>query len=97
MDLPSRGLKYLMLGFFLLAVGTMSATGINAFMHTPFGIVADVKLLDFFRAISCGRFLQTTQNSCIAMPSDSMARRSRSGTRESREIVQDNRLDKHAR
>ncbi len=48
-DIPLRGTKYLVLGFFVFSVGALSAAGIRAFMHTPFGLVADVKLLDFFR------------------------------------------------
>ena len=51
-DLPLRALKYLLLGFFLVAVGTMSAGAIDAFMHAPFGLIADVKLLDFFREVT---------------------------------------------
>ena len=50
-DVPLRGLKYLLLGFFVVSVGTMSAAAIGGFMRTPFGLIADVKLLDFFRDI----------------------------------------------
>lgn len=49
LDIPLRGLKYLLLAFFLWAVAWMSAPAIDAFMHSPYGLVADVKLLDFFR------------------------------------------------
>lgn len=48
-DLPLRGLKYLLLGFFGWAVASMTPAAIGAFMATPFGIVADVKMLNFFR------------------------------------------------
>jgi polyferredoxin len=48
-DLPLRGLKYLLLGFFVWAVSSMSAKAIAAFMQSPYGIVADVKMLNFFR------------------------------------------------
>jgi len=48
-DIPLRGLKYLLLGFFLWAVSSMSAKAIVAFMQSPYGIVADVKMLNFFR------------------------------------------------
>jgi polyferredoxin len=51
LDLPLRGLKYLLLGFFVWAVSSMSATAIAAFMKSPYGIVADVKMLNFFRFI----------------------------------------------
>jgi len=48
-DVPLRGLKYLLLGFFVWAVSSMSAKAILAFMQSPYGIVADVKMLNFFR------------------------------------------------
>jgi len=51
LDLPLRGLKYLLLGFFVRAVTTMSAQAIAAFMKSPYGVVADVKMLNFFRFI----------------------------------------------
>jgi polyferredoxin len=50
-DIPLRGLKYLLLGFFVFAVGAMSAAALEDFMFTPYGIVADVKMLNFFREI----------------------------------------------
>jgi polyferredoxin len=48
-DVPLRGLKYLLLAFFLWAVAGMSAEAIGAFLESPYGLVADVKMLDFFR------------------------------------------------
>jgi polyferredoxin len=51
LDLPLRGLKYLLLGFFASAVAVMPVAEIRSFMHTPFGLIADVKLLNFFRFI----------------------------------------------
>jgi len=48
-DIPLRGLKYLLLGLFLYAVGSMSVPAIRAFLDGPYGIVADVKMLNFFR------------------------------------------------
>jgi polyferredoxin len=50
-DLPLRGLKYLLLGFFLWAVSSMSADAIAVFMRSPYGLIADVKMLNFFRQI----------------------------------------------
>jgi polyferredoxin len=50
-DIPLRGLKYLLLGFFVWAVSSMSANAIAAFLRSPYGIVADVKMLNFFRFI----------------------------------------------
>lgn len=49
LDIPLRGLKYLLLGFFVWAVSSMSATAIAAFLRSPYGIIADVKMLNFFR------------------------------------------------
>jgi polyferredoxin len=51
LDLPLRGLKYFLLGFFVWAISTMSAEGIRDFMHSPYGLIADVKMLNFFRHI----------------------------------------------
>ncbi len=51
MDIPLRGLKYLLLGFFVWAVSSMSASALAAFMQSPYGIIADVKMLNFFRHI----------------------------------------------
>lgn len=48
-DIPLRGLKYLLLGFFLWAVAAMSGPAIEAFMRGPYGLIADVKMLNFFR------------------------------------------------
>ena len=50
-DLPLRGLKYFLLGFFVWAISTMSVAGIRDFMTSPYGLVADVKMLNFFRHI----------------------------------------------
>ena len=50
-DIPLRGLKYLLLGFFLFVVGAMSAEAIQSFMATPYGLIADVKMLNFFRGM----------------------------------------------
>jgi polyferredoxin len=50
-DIPLRGLKYLLLGFFVFAIGAMSAEALEQFMQSPYGLVADVKMLNFFREI----------------------------------------------
>ena len=52
LDIPLRGLKYLLLGFFVFIIGSMSAAAINEFMATPYGLIADVKMLNFFRNMS---------------------------------------------
>jgi polyferredoxin len=46
-----RSLKYLLLAFFVFIVFTMPAQELGAFLGSPFGIVADVKMLNFFRHI----------------------------------------------
>ena len=51
LDVPLRGLKYLLLGLFVFVIGAMSAEAIQDFMSTPYGLVADVKMLNFFRNI----------------------------------------------
>jgi polyferredoxin len=50
-DVPLRSLKYVLLGFFLRAIAAMSAHGLEAFMTSPYGLLADVKMLDFFRGL----------------------------------------------
>jgi ferredoxin len=50
-DIPLRGLKYLLFGLFLYAVVSMPVDAIEAFLDGPYGIVADVKMLNFFRYI----------------------------------------------
>lgn len=51
-DLPMRGLKYLLLAFFVYAIGGMSAAAIEAFLASPYGLVADIKMLHFFMHLS---------------------------------------------
>jgi len=48
-DIPLRGLKYFLLGFFVWAISTMSAAAIANFMRSDYGLVAGVKMLNFFR------------------------------------------------
>ncbi len=52
LDIPLRSLKYVLLGFFVFFVGSMSAATLHAFMYTPYGLIADVKMLNFFRDMS---------------------------------------------
>jgi polyferredoxin len=51
LDMGLRGLKYLLLGFFVWAVTSMAVDELAAFMNSPYGIIADVKMLNFFRHI----------------------------------------------
>lgn len=49
LDLPLRSLKYILFGLFFYVIAQMSAADLKAFLYTPYGLVADVKMLDFFR------------------------------------------------
>jgi polyferredoxin len=51
LDIPLRSLKYILMAFFLFIVVSMSAEALNDFLTAPFGIIADVKMLNFFREI----------------------------------------------
>ena len=51
LDHPLRCLKYLFLGFFVYAVAMMSASTIADFVGSPYGLVVDVRMLNFFRFI----------------------------------------------
>jgi polyferredoxin len=49
LDIGLRGLKYLLLAFFLYAVISMTPRDIFSFLQSPYGLIADVKMLNFFR------------------------------------------------
>jgi polyferredoxin len=49
LDIPLRGLKYILLSLFLYVVVTMPVPEMRAFLNSPYGMVADVKMLNFFR------------------------------------------------
>jgi polyferredoxin len=49
LDVPLRGVKYLLLAFFAWAIARMPAADIAAFLQSPYGVIADVKMLNFFR------------------------------------------------
>jgi polyferredoxin len=51
-DIPVRGLKYILLGLFLYAVLSMPVPAIQEFLGGPYGIISDVKMLNFFRFLS---------------------------------------------
>jgi polyferredoxin len=51
LDVPLRSLKYLLFAFFGWAVLRMPVDGVAEFMASPYGVIADVKLLNFFRFI----------------------------------------------
>jgi len=50
-DVALRGVKYLLLALFLYAVASMSVPAIQAFLGGPYGAIADVKMLNFFRPL----------------------------------------------
>jgi polyferredoxin len=52
MDIPLRSLKYLLLGFFVAIIISMSAEELSGFMDSPYGLMADVKMLNFFRELT---------------------------------------------
>lgn len=52
LDIPLRSLKFILLGLFLYAVLGMPVEGIRAFLESPYGLIADVKMLNFFRLLS---------------------------------------------
>jgi polyferredoxin len=49
LDIPLRSLKYILFGLFGYVVIAMSVESIRAFLDSPYGIIADVKMLNFFR------------------------------------------------
>jgi len=48
LDIPFRPLKYLILGFFLWAIGHMDGPALAGFLASPYNVVADLKLYRFF-------------------------------------------------
>ena len=50
-DIPLRGLKYILLALFVAVIGVMSAEALDGFMQTPYGLLVDVKMMNFFRDI----------------------------------------------
>ena len=49
LDIAARSLKYILLALFVYAVASMPVEAIRAFLQGPYGIVDDVKMLNFFR------------------------------------------------
>jgi polyferredoxin len=52
LDFPLRGLKYVLLALFVALIGYMSAEALDGFMQTPYGLVVDVEMMNFFRDMS---------------------------------------------
>jgi len=51
-DIPLRGIKYLLMAFFVGAVLTMGASSLQAFITSPYNQVADIKMGLFFLDMS---------------------------------------------
>ena len=51
-DLPLRGVKYLLLGFFLWAAWRMDGPVLEGFLDSPFNALADVRMYEFFARLS---------------------------------------------
>ena len=49
LDLALRLLKYILLSFFAYAVASMSAAVITEFLGSPYALIVDVRMLNFFR------------------------------------------------
>ena len=49
LDIGLRSFKYILLGLFFYAVGSMTVPAVRAFLEGPYGMVDDVKMLNFFR------------------------------------------------
>jgi polyferredoxin len=49
LDIGLRSLKYVLMGLFVYAVASMPARALAEFLESPYGLVADVKMLNFFR------------------------------------------------
>jgi polyferredoxin len=52
LDIPLRSLKYILLGLFVWVIVSMPVPAIEAFLQSPYGLIADVKMLNFFRYLS---------------------------------------------
>jgi len=52
LDIGLRGIKYLLFGLFLYAVVSMPVEGIRQFLSGPYGLLDDVKMLNFFRTLT---------------------------------------------
>ncbi len=52
LDVPLRGVKYLLLGFFLWAILTMPPAALRTFIESPYNKVSDIKMLEFFVHLS---------------------------------------------
>jgi len=49
LDIGLRGVKYLLLTFFVWIIGAMPVIAIRQFLGGPYGVIDDVRMLNFFR------------------------------------------------
>lgn len=49
LDIPLRSLKYILFALFAWVVIKMPLDGIHAFLESPYGVIADIKMLNLFR------------------------------------------------
>jgi ferredoxin len=52
LDLPLRGLKYLLLGFFVWAIANMTPVAVRAFIESPYYRLSDVRMGMFFAELT---------------------------------------------
>jgi NapH/MauN family ferredoxin-type protein len=52
LDYPLRSLKYLLLGFLLFIVSSMSTIALSSFLNGGYNIVCDIRMYDFFAQLS---------------------------------------------
>jgi polyferredoxin len=52
LDYPFRSLKYLLLGFFFVAVVSMGVLELQSYLNSPYHAVADIKMYRFFAHIT---------------------------------------------
>lgn len=60
LDILLRGLKYLFMALFLYAVIPMPIVAIRQFLDSPYGVVDDVRMLNFFRDLEIGGIIVIT-------------------------------------
>ncbi len=52
LDIPLRGIKYLLFGFFVWSILNMTPASLQTFINSPYNRVADIKMYLFFARIS---------------------------------------------
>lgn len=68
LDLPLRGIKYLLLGFFgYIIFCRLDLASLRAFLESPFNQMADVRLLQFFLHPSTTTLLVVTVLGCLSV------------------------------